>query len=100
MYDRNYICYNVTIVTNNVLKLSEICSIHLNDQVMKANMGNADRLIRAIIAGVIAILFFTKVISGTFGIVLLALGAVFLLTSFIRFCPLYLPFGISTCKKK
>jgi hypothetical protein len=67
---------------------------------MKANMGNVDRVIRAIIAAVIAILFFTKVISGTLGIVLLVLGGVFLLTSFISFCPLYLPFGISTRKKK
>jgi hypothetical protein len=67
---------------------------------MKANMGNVDRVLRAIIAAVIAILFFTKVISGTLGIVLLVLGGVFLLTSFISFCPLYLPFGISTRKKK
>lgn len=66
---------------------------------MKANMGNVDRVLRAIIAAVIAILFFTKVISGTLGIVLLVLGGVFLLTSFISFCPLYLPFRISTRKK-
>lgn len=67
---------------------------------MKANMGNVDKMLRAIIAAVIAILFFTKVISGTLGIVLLVLGGVFLLTSFISFCPLYLPFGISTRKNK
>lgn len=67
---------------------------------MKANMGNVDKMLRAIIAAVIAILFFTKVISGTLGTVLLVLGGVFLLTSFISFCPLYLPFGISTRKKK
>jgi hypothetical protein len=67
---------------------------------MKANMGNVDRVLRAIIAAVIAILFFTKVISGTLGTVLLVLGGVFLLTSFISFCPLYLPFGISTRKNK
>ena len=67
---------------------------------MKANMGNVDKMLRAIIAAVIAILFFTKVISGTLGTVLLVLGGVFLLTSFISFCPLYLPFGISTRKNK
>lgn len=67
---------------------------------MKANMGNVDKMLRAIIAAVIAILFFTKVISGTLGTVLLVLEGVFLLTSFISFCPLYLPFGISTRKKK
>lgn len=65
---------------------------------MKKNMGNVDRIVRVLIAVVIAILFFTKVISGTLGIVLLALGGVFLLTSLVGFCPLYAPFGIKTCK--
>ncbi|MCB0568598.1 MAG: DUF2892 domain-containing protein [Phaeodactylibacter sp.] len=67
---------------------------------MKKNMGSTDRILRAIIAVVIGILFFTKVITGTLGIVLLALGIVFLATSFISFCPLYFPFGLSTQKKK
>jgi hypothetical protein len=66
---------------------------------MKANMGSTDRIIRSIIAIVIAALYFTNVITGLLGIVLLVLAAVFLLTSFISFCPLYLPFGISTRKK-
>lgn len=66
---------------------------------MKKNMGSADRIIRVIIAAVIAGLFFAKVITGTVGIVLLVLAGVFVLTSLISFCPLYLPFGISTCKK-
>ena len=65
---------------------------------MKKNMGTADKVIRILIAAVIAVLFFTNVISGTLGIVLLVLAAVFLLTSFISFCPLYLPFGIRTNK--
>jgi hypothetical protein len=65
---------------------------------MKKNMGNVDRIVRVLIAVVIAILFFTKVISGTLGIVLLVLGGVFLLTSLVGFCPLYAPFGIKTCK--
>jgi hypothetical protein len=65
---------------------------------MKKNMGTADKAIRILIAVVIAVLFFTNVISGTLGIVLLLLAAVFLLTSFISFCPLYLPFGIRTNK--
>lgn len=67
---------------------------------MKKNMGSTDRIVRLIIAAVIAILFYMEVISGTIGIVLLALAAIFLLTSFISFCPLYLPFGLSTCKAK
>ena len=68
---------------------------------MKANMGTTDKIIRTLLAVLIAVLYFTGVVSGTFGIVLLILAAVFLLTSFISICPLYLPFGISTkCKKK
>lgn len=65
---------------------------------MKKNMGIADRVIRTIIAAVIAILYFTDVISGTLGLVLLIVAGVFLLTSLVSFCPLYAPFGLKTCK--
>lgn len=67
---------------------------------MKKNMGMADRVIRIIIAAVIAVLFFMKIIPGTLGIILLVLAGIFLLTSFISFCPLYAPFGINTCSVK
>lgn len=63
-------------------------------------MGNIDKVIRVLIAVVIAVLYFTNVINGTLAIILLALGGIFLLTSVIGFCPLYAPFGLSTCKKK
>jgi hypothetical protein len=66
---------------------------------MKKNMGLADRVFRILIAIVIAGLYLTNLISGTTAIILLILAAVFALTSFIGFCPLYLPFGISTTKK-
>jgi len=67
---------------------------------MKKNMGNADRVIRFILAAIIGVLYFTGTVSGTLGIVLLVLAAVFVLTSFISFCPLYAPFGLSTCAVK
>lgn len=67
---------------------------------MKKNMGSADRIVRFVIAAMIAVLYFTGTISGTWGIVLLVLAGVFVLTSFISFCPLYAPFGISTCAVK
>jgi hypothetical protein len=67
---------------------------------MKKNMGNADRIIRLIITAIIAVLYFTDVISGTLGIVLLVLAVVFLLTSIISFCPLYTVFGFRTCPSK
>lgn len=67
---------------------------------MKKNMGTADRIIRVLIAAVIAVLYFMKMIPGTLGIVLLILAGVFVLTSLVSFCPLYAPFGIKTCKTK
>lgn len=67
---------------------------------MKKNMGSVDKIIRLIVAALLAILFFTGVIEGVLGVVLVVLAAVFVLTSLISFCPLYAPFGISTCKKE
>lgn len=67
---------------------------------MKPNMGTTDRILRTIVAVVIALLYFTGIIPGTLGVVLLVLAVVFLATSMMSFCPLYAPFGISTCKTK
>jgi len=66
---------------------------------MKANMGTADKVIRILVAVVIAALYFMGAITGTLAIVLMVLAVVFVATSFLSFCPLYLPFGISTKKK-
>jgi hypothetical protein len=65
---------------------------------MKKNMGNADRIIRLLLAVVVAILYFTNVITGTLGIVLLVIAGVFVLTSLVSFCPLYTLIGLNTCK--
>ncbi|MGK7395836.1 MAG: YgaP family membrane protein [Candidatus Cyclobacteriaceae bacterium M3_2C_046] len=65
---------------------------------MKKNMGSADKIIRITIAAIIAVLFLTGIISGIIGIVLLILAGIFVLTSFISFCPLYAPFRFSTRK--
>jgi fatty acid desaturase len=72
----------------------------INKKIMKKNMGTADRIIRVIIAAIIATLYFTGVISGTLGIVLLVLAGVFVLTGVVSFCPLYAPFRLSTCPSK
>ncbi len=66
---------------------------------MKKNMGTLDKSIRIIVAVIIASLYFTKVISGTLAIVLLIFAAVFIVTSFISFCPLYPIIGLNTRKK-
>ena len=63
-------------------------------------MGSADRLIRVLVAIAIVVLYFTHQLSGTTAIILLILAGVFILTSLIGFCPLYLPFGISSRKKE
>jgi hypothetical protein len=65
---------------------------------MKKNMGNADRIIRTIVALLVGYLYFTGAISGTLGVILLVVSVVFLLTSLISFCPLYTLLGINTCK--
>jgi hypothetical protein len=80
--------------------LSHSIIVSLKIVVMKKNMGSADRIIRVIAAIVFAVLYFTGTVTGTLGIVLLVLGAVFVLTSVVSFCPLYLPFGLSTCSAK
>jgi hypothetical protein len=67
---------------------------------MKKNMGVFDRSIRFVIATLILTLYFTNVITGTFAIVLLIITGLTLLTGIIGICPLYLPFGINTCKSK
>lgn len=67
---------------------------------MKKNMGTTDKTIRLIIAALIIVLYYTNVISGTTAIVLGILGLIFVITSFISFCPLYVPFGFNTDKKK
>jgi Protein of unknown function (DUF2892) len=66
---------------------------------MKKNMGSADKILRIFVAIIIGGLYYANLISGTLAIVLLVFAAVFILTSFISFCPLYYPFGISTRKK-
>tara|TARA_R110002096_G_scaffold432976_1_gene650734 strand:+ start:13631 stop:13834 length:204 start_codon:yes stop_codon:yes gene_type:complete len=65
---------------------------------MKKNMGSIDKAVRIVVAVIIAFLFYNGTITGTLGIVLIVLAAVFVLTSFVSFCPLYTIFGIKTCK--
>jgi hypothetical protein len=67
---------------------------------MKKNMGSTDRSVRIILAVLFAILYFNRSVTGAWGLVLIVLAGVFLLTSFVSFCPLYLPFGINTGKRQ
>lgn len=67
---------------------------------MKKNMGTSDRTTRILLAIIMGALYFTNAVTGALGIVLLVLAVVFLLTSFVSFCPVYAIFGFSTCKTK
>jgi large-conductance mechanosensitive channel len=66
---------------------------------MKKNMGTLDRIIRIAVAVIIGVLYFTGVISGLTAIVLMVIAAVFILTSFVGFCPLYALIGINSSGK-
>ena len=76
---------------------SDLCTT--NNESMIPNMGSMDRTIRILAAVAIAALYFANVITGTLGVVLLIIAAVFLITGFVSFCPLYAPFKFSTRKK-
>ena len=67
---------------------------------MKKNIGSADRIIRVLIADMLAFLYFNGTISGTLGIVAIVAAVVFVATSLISFCPLYPLLGINTCPTK
>ena len=60
-------------------------------------MGNTDRMLRLIVAAIFTILFFTNAIAGIFGIILLVVAGVFVVTSVVSFCPLYTLVGLNTC---
>ena len=66
---------------------------------MKKNMGSMDKGIRILLAVIIGVLIFTNQVTGVLAIVLGIFAIVFLLTSFVGFCPLYAPFKLSTLKK-
>jgi hypothetical protein len=66
---------------------------------LNKNMGAFERGLRMAATVVFGYLYFSGTVTGTFAFVLLVLGVIFLVTSFVSFCPLYLPFEISTCKK-
>ncbi|OGI07449.1 MAG: hypothetical protein A2Y40_06145 [Candidatus Margulisbacteria bacterium GWF2_35_9] len=67
---------------------------------MKKNLGSLDRMIRILLAALFILLYFTEIVGGWAGIVLSVIAVIFILTSFIGFCPLYKLFGISTCSVK
>lgn len=68
--------------------------------VMKRNMGNVDRILRVVFAALVIVFYVAGIIDGTLAIVLSVLGGVFLLTSFVGYCPIYAVVGLNTCPAK
>ena len=66
---------------------------------LNKNMGTLDRIIRLVLAAAVAVLYFTGNLSGLAAIILGVLAVIFVFTSFVGFCPLYVPFGLSTRKQ-
>ncbi len=66
---------------------------------MKQNMGKTDRVLRTVLAVIVAVLYFSKQMTGLAAIILGILALVFLVTSVLGFCPLYVPLGLSSRKK-
>jgi hypothetical protein len=67
---------------------------------MKKNMGPTDKILRLLGATLLVILIAAKVATGGLAWVFAAIAVMFALTSAFGFCPLYVPFGISTCPPK
>ncbi len=67
---------------------------------MKTNLGNADRIVRVLIAAVIAVLYYTNIITGMLAYILLGVAGIFVLTSLLSSCPLYSLLGINTRSAK
>ncbi len=86
----------MTFITPATAAELDLCS---NQTQMKPNMGSEDRVIRLILAAIVVGLYFSRTVTGTLGIVLMVFAAVFALTSFMGFCPLYTAVGFTTKKQ-
>jgi ACR3 family arsenite efflux pump ArsB len=68
----------------------------MNSQIGFKNVGTADRIVRLVLAA--ALLYFAAQSTGAVAIALLVAAGVLVLTSLVRFCPIYRVFGIRTCR--
>lgn len=93
---RNYVTF---VAKHSFINIDLYTIITIKINTMTPNMGALDKTFRILIAIIIGLLWYSQIISGTFAIVLLVFAGIFVLTSLISFCPLYLPFGFSTIKK-
>lgn len=67
---------------------------------MKKNLGTSDRVIRLVLAVIIAVTYLAGFLHGIIGTILLVLAGIITITGLIGWCPVYAPFGLNTCKVK
>lgn len=67
-------------------------------EVMKQNVGSTDKIIRIVLAVILAGLYFSHTVVGTAGIIALAVAVIALGTALINFCPLYSIIKLNTKK--
>jgi hypothetical protein len=67
---------------------------------MKKNVGNKDKTIKTVLAAIVAALYFTGTLEGTFVLILLIVAIIFAVISLINFCPLYKLIGINSYRVK
>ena len=66
---------------------------------MKKNVGKTDKIIRLVVAAVLALLLATGTIAiaSTLGIILGIVAVIFLFTALVNWCAIYALIGASTC---
>jgi hypothetical protein len=67
---------------------------------MKKNVGSIDKIVRYVLAAILIALFAFNVVSGLLGYILLAVAAIFIVTSLLNFCPIWWLLGLKTNKAK
>lgn len=67
---------------------------------MDKNVGKIDKLVRVLVALLLVGLYFSGILSGVLGYILLAVAGVMILTGLVNFCPLYSLLGVNTCKRR
>ncbi|MFN3587997.1 MAG: DUF2892 domain-containing protein [Spirosomataceae bacterium] len=67
---------------------------------MDKNVGKVDKLVRVLVALLLVGLYFSGILSGVLGYILLAVAGVMILTGLVNFCPLYSLLGVNTCKRR
>lgn len=67
---------------------------------MKANVGNADKIVRYLLALGLASLMVFNVVEGTLFWIAGALAIIFVATALINWCPIWAAFGVNTRKSE